>query len=207
MAQSSEEILVRYILRKANEKIESFAGHIVTVGDLHNLVYMKMLADIQDVVGDFMDDIQYSVFPSIRDLKYRKDVIKEFPIIWRKVHENEKAVKKRIIELSNLPEAQKKIDAFTLHSARKHASEPEVEYNEMTGLPSWMKSDDILLSLLQKSLNLFQRRLKKMNSIKNFRNSLCLKSLKLGKIFMTQGKDQRRMWTASIMNSLQSRQD
>ena len=96
------------------------------MGDLHNLVYMKMLADIQEVVGDFMDDIQYSVFPSIRDSKLKKEVIKEFPKIWRKVHDNEKTVKQRIIELSNFPEAQKKIDPFILHSARKHASEPEV---------------------------------------------------------------------------------
>ena len=143
MAQSSEEIIVGYILRKANEKIESFAGHTVTVGDLHNLAYMKKLADIHEVVGDFMDHIQYHIFPSIRDLKYKEEVVKEFPKMWRKVHENEEAVKRRIIELSNLPEAQKKIDPFILHSARKHASETEVDYNEMTGLPTWMKSDAI----------------------------------------------------------------
>ena len=102
MAQSSEEILIKYILRKANEKIDSFSGEEVNVGDIHNLAYMKKLADIGEAVGDFMDDIQYNVFPNIRDLKLKKEVVDEFPKIWRKVQENEHEV---IIEVSNLPEA------------------------------------------------------------------------------------------------------
>ena len=75
------------------------------MSDIQNLSYIKKLSDVHGVVGDFMDDIQYHVFPSIRDSELKKEVISGFPRIWRKVQENEKALKRRIIELSNPPEA------------------------------------------------------------------------------------------------------